>query len=40
MRKRKILLMSLVLFFLAGCAVAPPVRQAMQEKLESSGRAN
>ncbi len=34
MRKRKILLMSLVLFFLAGCAAAPPVRQAMQENLK------
>ena len=34
MRKRKILLMSLVLFFLAGCATAPPVRQAMQENLK------
>lgn len=34
MRKRKILLMSLVLFSLAGCAAAPPARQAMQENLK------
>jgi hypothetical protein len=35
-RKGTILLMSLVLFSLAGCAAAPPVRQTTQQNLDDA----